>query len=109
MKPSERTPSAARGRRRLTRVAVLVAALAALALPATAHALTFSPSPTAAPTNNDAGANSPFNIAINFGESEDQVQDLRIGLPPGMVADPTAVPQCTEADFALDACDPASI
>ncbi len=88
---------------------MLVAALAALAIPSSAQALTFSPAPTAAPTNTQAGANSNFNIGINFGESADQLNDLRIGLPPGMVADPTAVPQCTDADLLSDACDPAAI
>jgi hypothetical protein len=92
----------------LTRVVGLLAALVALAIPSSAQALTFSPAPTAAPANPQAGANSNFNIGINFGESEDQVQDLRIGLPPGMVANPTVVPQCSEADLMNDACDPAS-
>jgi hypothetical protein len=105
MRPSSRTKRAARGRRRLTRVAVLTAAFAAFAIPASAQAITVSG--TAAPTNLQAGANSDFEIHIDFAGG--QVQNLTVGLPPGMVGDPTATPKCSVAQLNADACDPETI
>jgi hypothetical protein len=84
---------------------VLVAALAALAIPASAQAITVSG--TAAPTDTTAGAHSNFNIHMDFAGG--QVRDLTVGLPPGMVGDPTATPKCTVAQLNADACDPATI
>jgi hypothetical protein len=97
MKPTSITDSAARGRRRLRRVAALAAALGVLAIPASAQALTVSG--TAAPDDTTAGANSDFNIAINFGPPTEDVQNLTVGLPPGVTGDPTATPKCTVAQL----------
>jgi hypothetical protein len=83
--------------------AVVAAALALLAIPSAAQALTVSG--TATPTNPAAGANSNLNIHIDFGSPGDQVKDLTVGLPPGMVGDPTATPKCTVAQLNADACD----
>jgi hypothetical protein len=82
-----------RTRRRV--VVTLVAALTLLALPASAHALTVSA--TAAPTDTTAGAHSDFKIHMAF--SGGQVHDLTVGLPPGLVGDPTATPLCTVAEL----------
>jgi hypothetical protein len=84
--------------RRLT--GLLIALAAALALPASAHAITVSGA--VAPTNPAAGAHSNFNIHMNFGGG--QVKDLTVGLPPGMVGDPTAAPTCTVAQLNASAC-----
>jgi hypothetical protein len=84
-----------RTRRRV--VATLIAAAALLAVPASAQALTVSG--TAAPTDTTAGAHSDFNITINFGPADQDVQNLTVGLPPGVTGDPTATPQCTEAQL----------
>jgi hypothetical protein len=80
---------------------VLVAALAALAIPASAQAITVSG--TAAPTDTTAGAHSDFNIHMDFAGG--QVRDLTVALPPGMVGDPTATPKCTVAQLNANACD----
>jgi len=82
---------------------MLTAALAALAIPASAQALTI-PSVTAQPADPQAGANSKFTIATSFGQAGDQVQDVRIGLPPGLVADPTGPAQCTVTQLNANAC-----
>ena len=66
-------------------------------VPASARALTVSG--TAAPTDTAAGAHSDFNIKVNFGPNGEDVQNLTIGLPPGVTGDPTATPQCTEAQL----------
>jgi hypothetical protein len=87
----------------LTRVVPLLAALVALAIPASAQALTISGF-SAQPANDQAGANSNFTITTNFGEAADQVQDIRIGLPPGLVADPTGPAQCTVDQLNANAC-----
>ena len=78
-------------------IGMLIAGAALFALPASAQALTVSG--TAAPTDTTAGAHSDFNIAINFGPAGEDVQNLTVGLPPGVTGDPTATPQCTEAQL----------
>src|SRR5262249_1171966 len=79
------------------RLIAMVIGLAGLAaLPASAQAA-FSVTGTAAPTNTSGGAHSDFHIHMDFGGG--QVKDLRIGLPPGLIGDPNAAPQCTQSEF----------
>ncbi|HEY6638008.1 MAG TPA: hypothetical protein VIZ61_10045, partial [Solirubrobacterales bacterium] len=87
------------GTRRIRRrvVATLIGAAALLAVPASAQALTVSG--TAAPSDTTAGAHSDFNIMINFGPADEDVENLTVGLPPGVVGDPTATPNCTQQQF----------
>ncbi|MGH2952696.1 MAG: hypothetical protein ACRDK9_01565 [Solirubrobacterales bacterium] len=70
--------------------------------PAAAFAIGLSTS--AEPVDLQAGANSDFNIEIDISESSDQIRDLTIHLPPGLIANPLAPEFCTEADFEADAC-----
>lgn len=86
---------------------MLTAALVALAIPASAQALTISGF-TAQPADDQAGANSDFTIDTTFGQAGDQVQDVRIGLPPGLVANPSGPAQCTVAELNANACPAAS-
>jgi hypothetical protein len=86
-------------------IGALLATAALLALPTSAQALTLS-GLQAAPTNKQAGAHSDFQLHMAFGGG--QVKDLTIGLPPGMVGDPTATPQCTADQLNGDSCDPTS-
>lgn len=83
------------------RLLILATAITALAVPASAQAITVTG--TAVPTQSlDAGAHSDFQVDVNFGPdvpSED-VKDLTVGLPPGVVADPSATPKCTAAELA---------
>jgi hypothetical protein len=82
--------------------AVIAAACLAVA-PAANAALGFQ-GLTAAPANTNAGANSDFNVHIGFTSPADDVKDLIVALPPGMVGDPTATPLCTMAQLQADSC-----
>ena len=59
---------------------------------------------SAAPANPNAGANSDVNVHIGFTGATDDVKDLTVGLPPGLVGDPTATPLCTTTQLQGDAC-----
>jgi hypothetical protein len=93
------------GGTRRTRKRVIVTLLAAAALlvavPASAQALTLS-NLTAAPASNQAGAHSNFHLHMDFDDG--QVKDLTVGLPPGVVGDPSATPLCTVAQLNADTC-----
>jgi hypothetical protein len=80
-------------------------ALGCLAAAPSAHAA-FGVSGTAAPSNPTSGANSDFNINIEFeGTTQDEsVKDLIVHLPPGLVGDPQATPLCTVAQLNADNC-----
>jgi hypothetical protein len=83
-------------------IGILIATAALLvAVPASAQALTLS-ALSAAPTNTQAGAHSDVNIHMDFGGG--QVKDLTIGLPPGLIGDPSATPLCTVDQLNADAC-----
>jgi hypothetical protein len=83
----------------------LAAAAALLVVPASAQAITVSG--TAAPADTTAGAHSDVHIHMDFGSG--QVKDLTVGLPPGMVGDPNATPQCTVTELNADNCPDSSI
>ena len=85
--------------RRLLGAPIAAAALL-VAFPASAQALTVTGG--MAPTNPAAGAHSDVHIHMGF--TDGQVKDLTIGLPPGMVGDPNATPQCTVTQLNADAC-----
>jgi hypothetical protein len=81
-------------------LAVLAAGL--VAAPA-AQAIGFT-NLSAAPASTQAGANSDVNIHMEFTSAGDQVRNLTIGLPPGMIGDPNATPKCTVAQLNADTC-----
>ncbi len=81
-----------------------VTAVACLALAPAANAAFGLQGLSAAPTNTNAGANSNFNIHIGFTSPAADVKDLTVGLPPGMVGDPTVTPLCTLAQLQADGC-----
>ena len=80
---------------------LVVAALAVLAIPSSAHAIGLT-NLSAAPVDDQAGAHSNFNIHMEF--TGGQVRDLTVGLPPGMSGDPTATPKCTVAQLNAASC-----
>jgi hypothetical protein len=91
--------------RRGCTAAAAVALGCLLAAPA-AHAA-FTVSGSASPANPTSGANSNFNVTINFGggtSAAESVEDLVVHLPPGLVGDPNAAPQCTVAQLNDDDC-----
>jgi hypothetical protein len=81
-------------------IGAVIAVAAFVALPASAEALTVTG--TAAPVNKAAGAHSDFKIHMDF--SGGQVKDLTVGLPPGMIGNPSATPKCTATQLNADAC-----
>jgi hypothetical protein len=86
----------------LTLVALLTAA-------APAHAAFSVDSLSAAPADPRAGAHSDFTIAFRFGGDE-QVKDLDLDLPAGVVGDPNATgSKCAEDVFMADACPADSV
>jgi hypothetical protein len=88
---------------RLSPCAALVAALVALAAPATSQA--FSPTGvTAAPADTQAGANSNFSLHFALDEPSRDLKAFTLHLPAGLVGAVTATPLCTQAQFAAKAC-----
>jgi hypothetical protein len=82
--------------------AVFACVPVALALWAAPSASALTVSGTAAPTDLQAGAHSNVNIHMDF--TDGQVKDLTVGLPPGLIGDPTATPMCTVAQLNADSC-----
>jgi hypothetical protein len=83
--------------------ALAAVALTALIAAPSAFALGFT-GLSAAPTDTQAGANSDFNIHIGFTGAADDVENVRISLPPGLVGNPNAAPQCTVAQLEGPGC-----
>jgi hypothetical protein len=88
--------------RRLSVVLATAAALIAIA-PASALALGFG-SVSVTPADPQAGAHSNVDIAINFSSAADDVKNLTIALPPGLVGDPNATPYCSVSDLNANHC-----
>lgn len=97
-----------RGLARLTRaLIVLVGALLCVALPARAHAIGIADMSL---TSDDptAGAHSNFTLSVSFANANDDLKDITVNLPTGLLGNPRAVPQCTESQLNADACPAAS-
>jgi len=75
--------------------------------PARAHAIGVS---SLSLTSDDptAGAHSNFTLNVAFSNASDDLKDVTVNLPTGLLGNPRAVPQCTEAQLAADACPAAS-
>ena len=89
---------------RRTWISFAVVMAACLALAPAANAAFGFQGLAAAPTNTNAGANSDFNVHIGFTSPAEDVKDLIVALPPGLVGDPTATPVCTLAQLQADSC-----
>ncbi|MGA9877066.1 MAG: hypothetical protein WBQ21_14790 [Solirubrobacteraceae bacterium] len=61
----------------------------------------FDPGLIAGTADNDAGSYSPFDLRITRGDGEQEITGFASQLPPGLTADLTGVPFCSEADIAL--------
>lgn len=89
-------------------IAVLVlGALALVALPARAHAIGIS-SLSLTSADPSAGAHSDFTLSASFSDASDDLRDITVNLPTGLLGNPRAVPQCTESQLNADACPAAS-
>ena len=92
-----------------------VASLLAAAILAPAAGAAFGLSGvSAAPASTAAGAHSDFSIQIGFTDPSDQVKDLTVHLPPGLIGDPTEPvagnppKPCTAAELNQDDCPAAT-
>ena len=90
------------------RPALVIAASAALAaVPATAGAAVFGIQPgsfTASATSTQAGAHADFTTGFllnqdALGNPVDQLKDVTVNLPSGVVGNPQAIPKCSDQDF----------
>ena len=84
-------------------LAVLTAAVCLLAVPAAHAALGFQ-GLSGKPASLAAGAHSNVDIHIGFTDPSDQVKDLTVHLPPGLVGNPRAAPLCTPTQLNGDSC-----
>jgi hypothetical protein len=82
---------------------VVVLALGALLAPARAHAIGVS-SLSLASADPTAGAHSDFTLDVAFANASDDLKDVTVNLPTGLLGNPRAVPQCTEAQLSADGC-----
>ena len=54
---------------------------------------------SATPASNSAGANTNLTLSLDVDPDTTDLRDLTIHLPPGLVGNPQATPQCTEAQL----------
>lgn len=88
---------------------VLGGSIAVAALLAWApSALGFGLMPSVQPQTAPAGSNTELEIDIEIQQPEQDLKDLTIHLPPGLVGNPLAAPQCTEEQLNADDCPPTS-
>ncbi len=85
---------------------VAAALLMLAALPARAHAIGVSDLSLTS-VDPTAGAHSNFTLNVAFSNANDDLKDITVNLPTGLLGNPRAVPQCTEAQLSADGC-PAS-
>jgi len=83
------------------------ACLALLLLPAAAHAFGISSVDLTA-ADPRAGAHSDVTLTVKFSQPADQLKDIQVQLPTGVLGNPMAVPQCTPQQLQQDACPAAS-
>ena len=68
----------------------------------------FSPSFTAGSTNLQAGAYTPFVVSFSRSDTDQELQNLSVTLPPGLLADVGSVPLCGEAQANAGSCPESS-
>src|SRR5919199_942113 len=89
-------------------LAVAVTVLAAV--PASAHAAITITDAKIQPSTTAAGAHPNLTVDLSFDLSptSDDLRDLEVTLPQGLVGNPKAADRCSEADFQADSCPAAS-
>ena len=109
-----RFSTAARKIKRVGLLAALVTVLAFLGASPASAAFSIAGFSTST-TTSVAGAHPDLSTDLSFSMTpsvpslvEDNVRDVDVALPPGLVGDPTATPQCSQSDFTQAACPPAS-
>jgi hypothetical protein len=68
----------------------------------------FNPAFTAGSQNLQAGAFTPFVVSFERHDSDEELSDLSVTLPPGLLADVGSVPLCGEAQANAGTCSEAS-
>jgi hypothetical protein len=96
--------------RTVSRFAPALATVALAVLPATAHATVTITDAKIQPSTAAAGAHPDLTVDLSFGESPatDDLKDLTVVLPQGLVGNPKAADRCSQSDFQADACPAAS-
>ena len=102
------------GKRLPISVLIVVASMTLLGLAANAHAGTPIQSYDTLPSNTQAGGHPDIAVSFTLANRIDQqsqsacncedVRDATVELPEGFIGNPHAVPQCTLAQFSVDAC-----
>jgi hypothetical protein len=82
---------------------VVLAVVALLALPASAHASFDVSSFTVVPSGTAAGSHPDVSISLGF-SGDEHVRDLTVSLPPGLIGNPNATARCATASFQADGC-----
>jgi len=88
------------------RLRLLAVTVALLAFPASASAAVNVTAFSVTPSTTQAGGHPDLKISTSFAASPatDDTKDLAVRFPPGLVGNPQAVPKCSAAQFAADAC-----
>jgi hypothetical protein len=92
------------GRRTRGAFALATAAFGVLVLAPAAEAAFGLNGLSVTPVSHNAGANTDVTINIGITEPTHDLKNLTIHLPPGLVGNPLAAPQCTEAQLSADSC-----
>jgi hypothetical protein len=71
-------------------------------------AMPFAPSFSAGTVVPTAGASSPFTMTLRRNDGDQQLSDVAVTLPPGLLGDLSGIPRCDGAAADSGACDPAS-
>jgi hypothetical protein len=91
-------------------LATLATSAFALLVPAAASATVSITDFSVTPSTTQAGAHPDVRISTGFALSpgDDDVRDVTVRLPKGLLGNPNATPKCTAAPFAADACPAAT-
>jgi hypothetical protein len=96
-------PCRARLPRRVLAVVLVAVALPAVGTPVAEAAIGVT-GVTVSATPTQAAAKSVYRLGFRLSDPGQQVKDLTIHLPPGLVGNPLAQPTCAIADFTQDKC-----
>jgi hypothetical protein len=89
-------------------LAACAAVLASMLVPAGAGAAFGLEALSASPLDTAAGAHSDFRLHVGFSDPAEQVKELTIGLPPGLVGNPNTAALCPLARLNADDCPAAA-
>jgi hypothetical protein len=88
-------------------VALATTVVGLLGATGSAHAIGLTGA-SAAPVDPRAGVHSDFNLSFSVTDPADNLRDLTVDLPTGVLGNPLATVRCAESDLNRDACPAAS-